>query len=573
MKKTIAALILLGVLATACGGPAAAPTATPTAGAGAPTATTVPSAQAPTLVPTETATSAAPPPSATVDSPALPGPNCDDDQTGTRVLVVVLDGVRPDYLDLVPMPNLEGIEQEGTSYEHAWVGQLINVTPPSHATINTGVFPRRHSVVGFEWSDRFGRWITLFGGIGEGRLSRLIIQSGVPTLADLVRQLYPCAHSVAIAGSKVHAAAAMGGRTSADWILYASTSKQPTAEGWLQYSDVQPAAVRGHEPPDGILQHTALYELGPLGPEDLDRWIVDVALMLLQRYQPRLLMVNLAAADIVGHATGGITDPDRMSGVMASLDKELGRLIDWYRQEGILQDTIIVVTSDHGMVPNERNVEPGAIFKALKDSGTGRQRSVTAWTHIWLTDPSKAREAAEAISMLQDPAILGVYYKEPGDGNYLLALGSKLEEPMRATLSCLLSTYAGPTSPDLVIILRENTLLGKSPEGSHGSHGVITWGAQHIVLTIYGPGIKEGKVSDYPARLVDIVPTVASLMGLIHQDWDGIVLADAYEKPASEELVVQQNEQRELGSLVYALCAQSAVDGGVPTTECESIAR
>jgi len=284
-------------------------------------------------------------------------------------------------------------------------------------------------------------------------------------------------------------------------------------------------------------------------------------------------MVNLAAADVVGHATGGVTDPDRMSSVMASLDIQLGRLIDWYRQEGMLEDTIIIVTSDHGMVPNERNVGKGAIFEALEDSGTGRQESVTAWTHIWLTNPSKAGEAAEAISMLQDPAILGVYYKESGDSNYLLAPGSKVEEPMQATLSYLLSTYVGPTSPDLVIILPENTLLGTWPEGSHGSHEVITWGAQHVVLTIYGPGIKKDKVSDYPARLVDIVPTVASLMGLIHQDWDGIVLADAYQKPASEDLVVQESRRRELGPVVHALCAQSALDRGVPTTECESITR
>ena len=507
------------------------------------------------------------------EPPALPGPKCDDNLKGTRILLVVLDAVRPDYLDLVPMPNLEAIQQEGTSYEHAWVGQLINNTPPSHATINTGVFPRRHGVIGFEWADQFGRWITLFEVEGEERLSKLLIQSGVPTLADLVRQLYPCAHSVAISGPKVHAAVAMGGRTSADWILYASSSEQATPEGWAQYSDVKPATVPGHEPPAELLQNRALYEPGPLGPEDLDRWAVDAALMLLQRYQPRLLMVNLAEADVVGHATGGTTNPEKMSRVMASLDEQLGRLIDWYRQEGLLEDTIIVVISDHGMVPNERNVKPNAIFKALNDSGTERHPNATARTHIWLTDPSKGSEAAEAISTLQEPAILGVYYKEPGGSNYLLPPGSRLEEPMRATLSYLLSTYAGPTSPDLVIILRENTLLAKWPEGSHGLHGEITWGTQHIVFTLYGPGIKEGSVSHYPARLVDIVPTIASLMGLTHYGWDGIVLADAFEKPASEELVVQENMQRVLGPLVYALCAQSALDRGVPATPCESITK
>jgi len=490
--------------------------------------------------------------------------------------VVVLDAVRPEYLDLVPMPNLESIRDKGISYEYAWVGQLISNTPASHVTINTGVFPRRHGIIGFQWRDQFGRWqdsITLFGGVGEGRLSSLIIQSGVHTLADLVREIYPCAHSVAVAGMKDMAAGSMGGRTSADWIIYAASSEPSTPEGQSEYSDVLPGTVRGHEPPPDILHDAALYEPGPLGARDLDRWAVDAALLVLERYQPRLLMVNLGEADIVGHATGGTANPDRMSPVMASLDEQLGRLIDWYRQEGVLEDTIIVIVSDHGMVPNERNVEPDNIWKAIEHSGTLQQLSATARTHIWLTNPSKAAKAAEAISMLQDPDILGVYHKEPEDSGYMLASDSQLEEPMRATLSYLLSTYAGPTSPDLVIVLRENTVVGQRPEATRGAHAVISWGAQRIILTISGPGIKKDKVSDYPARLVDIVPTVAALIGLPRHDWDGIVLADAYEKPASEELLLQQNRQRALGPLAYALCVQSARDRGVSMTECESIAR
>jgi arylsulfatase A-like enzyme len=305
----------------------------------------------------------------------------------------------------------------------------------------------------------------------------------------------------------------------------------------------------------------------------LDKWAVDAALMIVQRYQPRLLMVNLAAADLVGHATGGVTNPDKMSEVMAFLDGQLGRLIDWYRQEGLLEDTIVVIVSDHGMVPNERNLEPDEIWSAVESSGTSRHLSNTALTHLWLTNPSRANEAAEAISMLHDPDILGVYYKEPGDNDYLLASGSILEEPMRATLSYLFSTYAGPTSPNLVIIPRENAVIGTSPEGTRGSHGEIAWGTQHIVFTISGPGIKEGALSHYPARLVDIVPTIASLLGLTRQDWDGIVLADALKEPRPEDSAVQENMQRVLGPLVYALCAQSALDRGAPMTRCESIAK
>jgi len=94
----------------------------------------------------------------------------------------------------------------------------------------------------------------------------------------------------------------------------------------------------------------------------------------------------------------------------------------------------------------------------------------------------------------------------------------------------LLSTLNVAESPDIVLVYDENTITmtpGFLKIGRKGDHGGATWGAQHIPLIINGPRIKKGLVSSYPARLIDIAPTVEALLETYPLKQDGIPLADA----------------------------------------------
>src|SRR5919202_1878966 len=68
-------------------------------------------------------------------------------------VILVVDGARPDYFRLAPMPYLGWLLRRGVTYTRAFVGQGIANTPPSHATIGTGLFPKHHGVEGFVWKD------------------------------------------------------------------------------------------------------------------------------------------------------------------------------------------------------------------------------------------------------------------------------------------------------------------------------------------------------------------------------------------------------------------------------------
>jgi len=123
-----------------------------------------------------------------------------------------------------------------------------------------------------------------------------------------------------------------------------------------------------------------------------------------------------------------------------------------------------------------------------------------------------------------------------------------------------MSTYALDKSPDVVLVLAENCAFGNNPPASHGFHDSVTWLLQHVPLVISGPGVKQGVVLDSPARLVDIAPTVLTLMGIEPQHMDGIILANALESPTPEQVETQQRVTAELAPLQTALEVRSNAD-------------
>jgi hypothetical protein len=122
LKKAILALTFTCV--SACQSPMALfATATPTA-----TITPTPTQ---TLVPTITST---------VTSTPTPK---------KRVIIISIDGLRPDAIELAPMPNLMELIKSGA---YSLTAQTIfpSATLPSHASMLTGLCPKKHGV---DWND------------------------------------------------------------------------------------------------------------------------------------------------------------------------------------------------------------------------------------------------------------------------------------------------------------------------------------------------------------------------------------------------------------------------------------
>jgi len=181
-----------------------------------------------------------------------------------------------------------------------------------------------------------------------------------------------------------------------------------------------------------------------------------------------------------------------------------------------------------------------------------------------LRDQSKSKEAAENIASLNLAGIDGVYYRvKSQDGYAYLATtqtSSKISRELDEAYRYLLSTYAGEMGPDIAVAFDENTVAERKDSSMKGRHGGFTCGVQSIPMILAGPGVKKGYVSEMPARLVDLAPTVLTLMGISTDRMDGIVLADALADSSPDALKRQLELADRLTRLQDALIAKSKQD-------------
>jgi predicted AlkP superfamily pyrophosphatase or phosphodiesterase len=474
-------------------------------------------------------------------------------ETTAKYLVLVsIDACRPDYFPLATIPNITKLMNEGASYNNAWVGQLRNNTPPGHTTMATGSFPRNDGILCFGWRDPIankGGLPTSWEKVTAGEMTRLIAESGTTSIGTLYKKAHPQAKVAAISCEKYYAATGLGAE-SADYILF-NQSQTPGR-------NLSPTGVKGHLAPDVIMNDQQLRRT-KTDNWDGDTWAVDLALKILEHEKPEIMFINLPWTDEAGHATGGITAPQVMGRAVSNADRQIGRLIDAYKNAGIYDKTLFVITADHGMTPSSHSISQSAINSIIAQSGTSGNEA----NEFYLNNPGKAAEVAENIVKANIPGIQGAYYcQKSSDGGYVYLPSLTTEKNIAGDLDkCyryLTSTYASEKSPDVFLIIAENWRQDSTT--FKGSHDTVTWLTQHIPLIISGPGVRKGVVLDSPARLVDIAPTVLALMGIEPEHMDGIILADAIASSTPQQVQSQQKVNQELAPLAAALKARSEAD-------------
>jgi len=519
------------------------------------------------------------------------------------LVLISIDSCRPDYLVLASTPNIDAIRASGTSYSDSWVGQVSNDTPPGQTTMSTGSFGKNTKIISFNWRDSrvlpadwefklaitqkvldfikltgwdaLGLWyqqnmvrktiegnfITNFDNVASGFFNSYIKESGVTGIGSLYKKANPGAKVAAISCDKWYACAGLAA-DSADYTVFAQ-AKGVAPVGYNNVHSLKPAGVAGMLPPDYIMNDASLVR-EVKDERDTDTWATDVALQMIEKSAPQVLLINLPAIDDAGHATGGITDPQKMSAVMANVDLQIGRIMDAYKKAGKYDDTVWVITSDHAMTPFGIKIEQSVIDKLLVEA----RNFANVGTHVYLIDQSQTQQVAEKLTGANIPGLFGAYYRvKSADGSYsyvpTVDTAPKVEGDLDRCYRYLLDTYAGESSPDIELLPVENchinwTMFDCKP--FIGQHDSITWLQQNNILIISGPGAKKGFVSESPARLVDIAPTALTLMGIRPERMDGIVLSDALESPTTTQLHTQMTVNSELIPLVQALKAQSEAD-------------
>jgi predicted AlkP superfamily pyrophosphatase or phosphodiesterase len=477
------------------------------------------------------------------------------------LVLISIDAGRPEYLDLAPLPNLHSLIKTGTFYMDAWVGSLENNTPPGHTEMATGSFPRSNGILNFSWTNvENGQKInpTSLEAVNRGEMAAIVQQSRVPTISGLIKSGYPDGKVIVVSSHKFYAAQGLGVGPS-DYIVYAQSVKQSNKSAATQGVELPsadmlvPVCVQGHELPADVLTDPTL-RYSVVNPGDDSRFVFNVSRILFEKYQPRALLLNLPETDSVGHRTGGINAPESIRPVMEAIDEGLGELMTAYKNAGIFGQTLWVITADHGMTPNIQTVDGEAILQA---SLSVCPRCRVNGTSQYLGRPDKAVQVAESIARAGIDGVNGVYARVKNGSTYLYqpASGTKkeIDSDLNKAYLYLLSTFAGPNSPDIFVATNQNILAVNASNEMGGKHSAPNWADQHIFLVLSGPGTVAGKSSSSPARLADILPTVVRLMQLEAGKMDGIVLGDALLNPLQADMQTQEQSNSVLTLLRDAL--------------------
>ena len=103
------------------------------------------------------------------------------------VVLIVLDGARPEYINVSGIPHVRSLMRTGTQYTNAFAGILESETLYGHVAIATGLEPRATGIPSFWWATNHNLQVSLFNPtkVCAGDIENIIRQSRVPTIAGL----------------------------------------------------------------------------------------------------------------------------------------------------------------------------------------------------------------------------------------------------------------------------------------------------------------------------------------------------------------------------------------------------
>lgn len=259
-----------------------------------------------------------------------------------RVLVISIDGLRPDYVTEadkhgLKIPTLRKFLTEGV-YAEGVVGVLPTVTYPSHTTLMTGVWPIEHGVFGNQ----------KFTPLAPGK--EQITEASTIRVKTLWEAAHQAGYTVASVGWPVTT-----GATFIDWLLPANAA--------FEGGDPDGGAATGsagrvaYDRPAGLREQLA----GALPPgkkltvdDRRHEWQVEV----IKRFRPEFMTAHIGYLDHAEHKHGPFS-PEACK-TLEFIDGLVARLIATER--AAYPDAWIAIVSDHGFLPTDRAMNLNALF-------------------------------------------------------------------------------------------------------------------------------------------------------------------------------------------------------------------
>jgi arylsulfatase A-like enzyme len=412
-------------------------------------------------------------------------------------LVIVVDGLRPDYVTPDVMPRLVGLGERGIVFT-AHHAVFPTVTRVNASSFVTGAYPEAHGLMGNTiYIPRANATRGLDTGKrenledverAEGRLLT------APTLGEMFRS----------AGKSLLAVSS--GSSGATLLLNHTLS----TGGIVHYEFTRPRE----------LATEAARILGPAPPaatpnDARNQYAVDAYIKLaLEDLHPDVTFMWINDPDGTAHAQGIGSDLTRQSLIL--VDRCIGRVEDALRAKGLLDRTNIIVTSDHGFSTHTGELKLDALVEPFaRRMSDGSSDIVIAEGAIHFRADADAGRVAAVVTALQKRPEVGAIFTRP-------RRRGAPEGSVPGTLSFDVARWNHPDR-SAEILVSANWTSGRNANGVEGTTtaiGVAGHGSSspydiHNTLIAAGPDFREHARSSVPTGNVDIAPT---LLRLLHLD-------------------------------------------------------
>ena len=438
------------------------------------------------------------------------------------IVVVVWDGMRPDFITGQNTPTLHKLAREGVFFKnHHPV--YPSATEVNGASLSTGAYPAHSGIVA---NKEYRPRVDLRKPVGTessdtvragDRLTRGRYLS-LPTVAEILQS---AGYTTAIAGTKPVA------------LLHDRKERnEHSALGKILYSD--------KTLPTNIW-HQLIREIGPY-PKDAntrpnalrDEWTTRTLVgPFWKEGVPKFSVLWLSEPDFSQHDFS--PGSETALAALKSSDNNLARMLDELDRRGLRDKTDIFVISDHGFSTIVRSVD---IARSLRNAGFNATREFQeppARDDVLVVSNGGAtllyvighdsKLIRKVVGFLQSQEFCGVLFTR---------------KPVAGAFTLDQVNINTPSAPDIVVALHWSP--DKSSNGTpglvfcdesgrkpgQGMHVTLSRFDMHNTLVAAGPDFRRGAVDELPTGNVDVAPTILWIFGIKPpQPMDGCVLTEA----------------------------------------------
>jgi predicted AlkP superfamily pyrophosphatase or phosphodiesterase len=471
-----------------------------------------------------------------------------------HVVILVWDGMRPDFVSAQYTPTLNELAGHGTFFKNHH-SSYITSTEVNGTALATGLYPKHSGVLANVQYRPELSWLATYGTENYDAVRRgdLLSDSHYLGGATMAETLQRAGIPTITAGSKPvvllqdRAPAKTNAAQKASVTLFrGQTLPRVVMQSLVKNPEIGAFPAQATEPDstkakieywikkgwDQVLTWLNGKPKTTPASRAIDSWTTKAVIHgLWKESVPKYTVLWLSEPDASQHESG--VGSENAEASLERCDKNLSLIITALKDRGVYDQTDVFVVSDHAFSTVVRGFD---LVKALKNAGFVAAKTFenpeagdvlvdslggSVALYVFNHDPTTI---GQLVDFLQGSDFAGVIFTSAGlDGTF--PLSRVLEDAAIGAPDVLVSMHWTADKNDWGA---PGLLCAPDGKRGRGTHASLSRFDLHNTLVAAGPDFKEGFVDEMASGNIDLAPTVLSILGVPPANPpDGRVLTEA----------------------------------------------